>query len=106
MKIGPSKLMERSDLKREVGVVDQNIDAAKLAFCCLHHPRYALASGRVGLKDNPASAARFDLIENLLRRGFVLVIIHDYRGTALREANRRRRTNAPARTGHQSGFSA
>ena len=75
-----------------------------LALCRLYHSFDFLAAGHIGLKNHASRAARFHLIEYLLRRGLVLMIIHHHGGAALREANRCRRANAPACAGHQSGL--
>ena len=83
VKFLPGDLVERAHSKREIGVVDQHIDVAKLILGGLDHRIDLPALRDVGLKDDAAAARGFDLIEDFFRRLLIPVVIDDNRRAAL-----------------------
>jgi len=93
--------MQRAYLEGKVSVVDEHVDSAKLLTSRANHRIHLRPLGHVGLKNHAARASAFDFVQYFLRCFFVLEIIDDDGGAALRQADNSRRADAAARTGNQ-----
>src|SRR5919198_1119280 len=97
--------MKLTDLKREIGIVDKNVDSGKFLPSGLHH-RFDLVSFRhIRLKDHSAPAGGFHVFENFQGAFPVLQIVNDDGGAGLRETLRRSRTDTAARPGNENRLS-
>ena len=97
--------MQRSDLEREIGVVDQDIDCAELSLGSLDHVFDLIRACHVGLKGHAAAAAVVDFAQNFLSSFSVLVVVDDHCSALLRQTNRSGRANTSARSGHEGNSS-
>jgi hypothetical protein len=76
----PGKLVELTDFKRKISIVDEDINGAKFFLSRRGHALDLIVLRHVRLKDHASAAVLLDFPEHLLRRFLVLVIVNHHCG--------------------------
>ena len=104
MQAFPRKLMNGTDFKWKISIVDEHVDRREILPSCADHRFNLILLGYIGLKNYAATAAVYDVLQYLFSGLAVLMIIDDDGRAALRKSPSRSRADTAARPGNEDDF--
>ncbi|MNG02500.1 hypothetical protein D3C84_855310 [compost metagenome] len=100
------RIFEPMDIQLQRGVVDQNVDAAKLGRSRIHHADDLSLIGDIRLHGHAQAAERFDLLLRVFGSGIAGIIVNGNLRAASGKLDRDAFANARSRASDKCRFSA